>query len=121
VGVTRYCARLADAMAELGVDYVPTERSLPGRAVHIHLANSSRLSAFRASRRRPFVVTLHDVRPRTKALEPFYRSVVYPRVVGRAAAAIVHSAYAADLLRRLGARPRRLEVTPHPAPRPASL
>jgi glycosyltransferase involved in cell wall biosynthesis len=51
-------------------------------------------------------------------LEPVYRGVVYPLLVGTADVTIVHSRFAADLLARLGGRPRRLEVIPHPAPYP---
>src|SRR5262249_54026937 len=94
-------------------------RPLSGRSTHVHLANSSRLAAARAGFEDPAVLTIHDVLPRTKLLEPVYRRVVYPFLVGTAAATIVHSRFAADLLVRLGGRPRRLEVIPHAASRPA--
>ena len=73
----------------------------------------------RTRRRPPFVVTVHDVVPRTRALHPLYRVRVYPQLVRDAGAVVVHSAFAADLLVRVaGRRPRRLEVIPHPARRP---
>jgi glycosyltransferase involved in cell wall biosynthesis len=65
------------------------------------------------------LVTVHDVVPRTRALLPVYRALVYPQLRRRADAVVVHSAYAADMLvRRTGRRPSRLEVIPHPASRP---
>jgi glycosyltransferase involved in cell wall biosynthesis len=121
LGVARYCDRLARAMRELGAGYECADRPLPGRETHFHLANSSRRAVLDAGRTGRFVVTVHDVRPRTELLLPLYRSVVYPRVVERASAVIVHSRFAAGLLRRLRVEPRRLEVIPHPATPPASL
>ena len=118
IGVARYCERLAEALAALGVDYALAEHAVPGRESHFHLANSSRRSIPQAMRADRFALSLHDVAPRTRALAPLYRTLVYPRVVGRSAVTVVHSRFAADLLRRLGGRPRRLEVVPHPAPRP---
>ena len=52
-----------------------------------HLANSSR-SLLLQSRRpaAPFVVTVHDVVPRTRALLPVYRVLAYPQVTLLAAA-----------------------------------
>ncbi len=69
----------------------------------------------------PFVVTVHDVVPRTRALRPVYRTLAYPQVTRFAAATIVHTTLAADMLLRVAGRPRRLEVIPHPARRPAEL
>ena len=110
LGVSRYCARLADALRAIGVDYVLGER--PGRAPHWHLANSSRGALAQApTARAPFVVTAHDLRPRTRALEPLYRLVAHPLVLRRAAAVVVHSSYAASLLTDR----RRAHVIPHPA------
>lgn len=120
IGVARYCDRLARALGDLGVEYTLAEQAR-GRDVHFHLANSSRRCIPQAVRGEGFVVTLHDVAPRTRALAPFYRGVVYPHVVGRSAATIVHSRFAADMLLAVGARPRRLEVIAHPATRPEPL
>jgi glycosyltransferase involved in cell wall biosynthesis len=114
VGVSRYCARLADALAELDVDYALEERPPRGRSAHFHVANSSRHAIPHARRASGYVVTLHDVLPRMRLLEPVYRALVYP-VVSRARATVVHSRFAADLLCSLGVRPERLEVIPHPA------
>jgi len=106
---------LAHALAGLGVDYAPAAQPLKGRAPHLHLANSSRgVLWYAAASRARFVVTVHDVLPRSPALAPGYRRAVYP-LLRRAAATVVHSDYAAALLLRLGAKPRRLEVIPHPA------
>jgi hypothetical protein len=110
LGVSRYCARLADALRAVGIDYVLADRA--GAAPHWHLANSSRgVLAQAPLTRRPFVVTGHDLRPRTRALEPLYRLVANPLVLRRAAAVIVHSSYAASLLADL----RHAHVIPHPA------
>jgi len=118
VGVARYTRSLAAALADEGVDYRLVERRDPTSAAHVHLANSSR-SLLLQSRRpaAPFVVTVHDVVPRTRALLPVYRLLAYPQVTLLAAAVVVHSAWAADMLRRHAGQPRRLEVLPHPAPR----
>jgi glycosyltransferase involved in cell wall biosynthesis len=115
VGIARYAARLADALAAHGIDYRPSSSPPPGAAAHFHLANSSRAFVWRArSLRRPHVVTVHDVLPRTRALLPLYRHVAYPALRG-AAAVVVHSAFAAALLEReAGAAPVR--VIPHFAP-----
>lgn len=118
LGVSRYCHRLAAALSQLGVDYEPSDRPRAGRSTHVHLANSSRLPAVRAGFAQPAVLTVHDVLPRTRLLEPVYRRIVYPLLIDTAAAAVVHSRFAADLLARLGGRPRRLEVIPHAASRP---
>lgn len=65
-----------------------------------------------------FVVTVHDVVPRTRALLPLYRALAYPRLA-RSAAVIVHTRFAADMLvRAIGKRPARLEVIEHPARQP---
>jgi glycosyltransferase involved in cell wall biosynthesis len=114
IGVSRYCDRLANALAELGVDYALEERPVRGRSAHFHVANSSRHAILHARRASRYLVTLHDVLPRTRLLEPAQRALVYP-VVSRARATIVHSRFAADLLRSLGVRTERLEVIPHPA------
>jgi glycosyltransferase involved in cell wall biosynthesis len=121
LGVVRYADDLALALGELGVDYRPAARPSSKLGVHLHLANSSRtVLRHAASLRVPYVVTVHDVLPRTSALRPFYRTAVYP-LLRRAAASIVHSEFAAALLSRLDAGPRRLEVVPHPARTFASL
>jgi glycosyltransferase involved in cell wall biosynthesis len=114
VGVVRYVDRLTELLAAAGVDYVPSEALVPGLSTHLHFANSSRRVLRDAATTRPTIVTVHDVLPRTSALTIFYRRLAYP-LLRSAAATIVHSAFAADLLRSLGARPRRLEVIPHPA------
>jgi glycosyltransferase involved in cell wall biosynthesis len=118
VGIARYCDRLSRALGELGLDYTTHERPEDGRWTHFHLGNSSRRPALQALRDSRYVTTLHDVRPRTRALNPLYRALVYPFPVERASATVVHSRYAADLVLGLGVRPRRLEVIPHPAATP---
>jgi len=119
VGVARYTRSLAAALVDEGVDYRLVGRRDPTRAAHVHLANSSR-SLLLQSRRAAaaFLVTVHDVVPRTRALLPVYRVLAYPQVTLLAAAVVVHSAWAAGMLRRHAGQPRRLEVLPHPAPRP---
>ena len=119
IGVSRYCDRLAASLQALGLEYVVAATPRRGHAAHWHLANSSRGAAWQAPRRRaPFAVTVHDVVPRTTALMPFYRLVVYP-VVRRAAAVVVHSRYAADVLRETAGAAAKVHVIPHPAARPA--
>lgn len=121
LGVVRYVDDLALALGELGVEYRPATRPAPGLSAHLHLANSSRnVLRHAAGLRAPYVVTVHDVLPRTPALRPWYRRAVYP-LLSRAAVTIVHSEFAATLLAGLGAGPRRVEVVPHPARSFASL
>jgi len=122
-GVSRYAGLLADALAGEGVDYTCVDAPLQDWEAHWHLANSSRGSVRQASRHdRPFVVTVHDVVPRTKMLEPVYSRLVYPLVVRRAARVVVHSRLAADLLvRRAGIPPGSVDVIPHPAPAAPAL
>jgi glycosyltransferase involved in cell wall biosynthesis len=115
LGISRYCGRLAVALAEQGVYYELSER--PGEHSHWHLGNSSRRALLEPPRGR-FVVTIHDVVPRTRALVPLYRRWAYPLVVRRATALVVHSSFAADLLlREAGADPDRIHVIPHATPR----
>jgi glycosyltransferase involved in cell wall biosynthesis len=117
LGVARYAARLAEALAPLGVSYPLVARAPREGVVHFHLANSSRAFLRERGRRgEPVVCTVHDVTPRTRALVPAYRVLAYPRLV-RAACVVCHSAFAADLLQEAcGGRLTRLEVIPHPAP-----
>jgi glycosyltransferase involved in cell wall biosynthesis len=66
------------------------------------------------------VVTVHDVEPRTRLLLPAYRRLVYPGVVAHATRVVVHSAFAADLLRGHIELPHaRIDVVPHAATVPA--
>jgi glycosyltransferase involved in cell wall biosynthesis len=120
VGIERYTRHLSAALRAEGIDYRCVERPARAHAVHFHLANSSRRALLQApSRRDRYVVTVHDVEPRTKALAPLYAHVAYPLVVARAAKVIVHSEFAADLLRRhIALRDGRLTVIPHAAPTP---
>jgi len=119
LGVCRYTARLAEALAQEQVEYCLEERAAPAASAHFHLANSSRAFLVHGpARTSAFAVTVHDVVPRTRALAPLYRALAYPRLA-RSAAVIVHSSFAADLLvRAAGRRPARLEVIAHPAQRP---
>src|ERR671936_21962 len=97
-GVVRYVDLLAEALATHGVDYRSRTAPDPDADAHFHLANSSRGPLVQAPRcTRLFVLTVHDVVPRMRALMPLYRILAYPRVVRRAAVVIVHSRFAADL------------------------
>jgi glycosyltransferase involved in cell wall biosynthesis len=122
LGVSRYAALLAEALADEGIDYRLARRAPRLERAHFHFANSSRELLLDHQRRvAPFVVTVHDVVPRTRALRPAYRVRVYPQLVRGASAVIVHSTFAADLLlQEAGSRPARLEVVPHPARAPRS-
>lgn len=120
VGVARYVDRLAELLAAAGVDYHPSDAPVRGFGTHLHFANSSRRVLWNVVAARPAIVTVHDVLPRTTALTALYRCAPYP-LLRRASATIVHSAFAADLLRSSGAHPRRLEVIPHPASSFSSL
>jgi glycosyltransferase involved in cell wall biosynthesis len=117
VGVANYAGRLAGSLVDQGIAYHLTASRHRDAHQHFHLANSSRALVYAASvGRRPFLVTVHDVVPRTRALLPLYRLLAYPRVTGRRATVIAHTRFAADLLvREAGRRPGRLEVIPHPA------
>jgi len=120
IGVVSYVDRLAGSLAEMGVDYRPCPRASRGSAAHFHLANSSRGVLWGVASSTSPLVTVHDVVPRTNALLPCYRRLVYP-LLRRAAATIVHSRFAADLLRRVGGEGKRVEVIPHPVATFASL
>ncbi len=118
-GVARYAVRLAEALAHEHIEYRLEERATRAARAHFHLANSSRAFLVGGSgHTSAFVVTVHDVVPRTRALLPLYRALAYPRLA-RSAAVIVHTSFAADmLLREVGRRPARLEVIQFPAQRP---
>jgi glycosyltransferase involved in cell wall biosynthesis len=120
LGVARYAARLAGALEDEQITYSLTDRARGRGPAHFHLANSSRAFLLQGTTRRArFVVTVHDVRPRTSSLLPLYRLLAYPPLARRAAAVVAHSKFAADLLvREAGRRPVRLELIPFPAPRP---
>jgi glycosyltransferase involved in cell wall biosynthesis len=117
LGVRRYCDRLQDALAVVGVDYRPAERPHKERRTHWHFANSSRRPLWQALPvREPLLVTVHDVRPRARVLEPAYRLAVHPLVYRRAGAVVVHSRFAADMLVADARVPAdRIRVVPHPA------
>lgn len=120
LGVGSYVDRLAGHLRDLGVDYRPCVRARRDFALHLHLANSSRTVLWQLATADSPLVTVHDVLPRTGTLMPCYRQLVYP-LLARASATIVHSHFAADLLRRIGVRPARLEVIPHSVATCASL
>jgi glycosyltransferase involved in cell wall biosynthesis len=118
-GIARYAARLAQALTDHDVVYPLVDQACSPGPIHFHLGNSSR-GFLRQARglRAPFSVTVHDVVPRTAALLPVYRLLAYPQLAERAAAVIVHTRFAADMLVREAGRPRRLEVIALPAPQP---
>ncbi len=117
-GVARYAARLAEALAHENVVYRLDDRPTTAQWAHFHLANSSRALLAGLRPGLGFVVTVHDVVPRTRALLPLYRALAYPRLA-RSAAVVVHSRFAADmLLRECARRPARLEVIHFPAQPP---
>ncbi len=72
-------------------------------------------------RRGPFLLTVHDILPRSRVLRPAQRAIVLPLCTRREARLIVHSHHAAELLvRSAGISPGRIEIVPHPAaPAPA--
>lgn len=117
LGPSRYVERLAAACQEQGLQYLPASAPAAETLSHFHLGNSSRRVAWQAAREeRPYLLTMHDVLPRTRALRPFYRYGVYPFAVARAASLVCHSRFAADLLaREAGIALARIEVVPHPA------
>jgi glycosyltransferase involved in cell wall biosynthesis len=118
-GIGRYATLLAEALGAEHVDYSLADRAVAEAPAHFHLANSSRAFLRQASGlEAPFCATVHDVVPRTPALRPLYRALVYPALARRARAVVVHSAFAADLLARHAQPPNRLEVIPHAAARP---
>ncbi len=124
VGISRYVARLADAMNALGEPYVPARAPRRGARAHFHLGNSSRRVVWQSRlAERPYVVTVHDVIPRTRALMAVYRAAVYPLCVRRAARVVVHSEFAAQLLADTARADRdAIEVIAFPATaRPAGV
>lgn len=121
IGISRYVARLAGAMAALGESYLPADAPSRDARLHFHLGNSSR-RVVRQSRlsRRPYVVTVHDVVPRTRPLMALYRTAVYPLCVRRAARVVVHSEFAAELLAGAARVDREaIEIIAFPASEPA--
>jgi glycosyltransferase involved in cell wall biosynthesis len=117
-GIRAYAERLSDSLALTGLPYALSWRPLPSAPAHFHLGNSTRsLIPDLLRRRDPFVVTLHDVLPRTRALRLPHRALLLPAVIRRASCVIVHSSHAADLLANstIGPAPRRVEVIPHAA------
>ena len=117
LGPSRYVGRLAAACQEQGLQYVPASAPAVDTLSHFHLGNSSRRVVWQAAREtRPYLLTVHDVVPRTRTLTPLYRRVVYPFAVARAASLLCHSRFAADLLgREAGIASARIEIVPHPA------
>jgi glycosyltransferase involved in cell wall biosynthesis len=116
LGIARYAERLAAALSEFGIDYTLAERAAWGGIAHVHVANSSRRSLIPlAIRRAPTVATVHDILPRDPRMMPVYRRLVHPLLANRAEVVIVHSSFAADMLRSL-CPVRAVEVIPHPAP-----
>jgi glycosyltransferase involved in cell wall biosynthesis len=117
LGISRYVARLAAACQEQGAQYLAASAPAADALSHFHLGNSSRRVVWQAAReRRPYLLTVHDVLPRTRALMPLYRRGVYPFAVARARCLLCHSHFAADLLaREAGVALTRIEVLPHPA------
>jgi len=120
LGIGRYVARLAAAMQARGERYVAADAPRRGARLHYHLGNSSRKVAWQSQvAGRPYVVSVHDVIPRTAALMPLYRAAVYPLCVRRAARIVVHSEFAAQLLvRSAGVARDAIEVIAFPANEP---
>lgn len=101
LGVAHYAGRLAAALDACGVPYLPCASAGAGSGGrrHFHLANSSRgVLVAGAVPGEPFVVTVHDVLPRSAILRPAYRLWAWPVILRRAAVRIVHSEHAAELL-----------------------
>ena len=68
-GVALYSSRLARALVDERIEYRLEERAARDADSHFHLANSSRaLLAHRPARASAYVVTVHDVVPRMRAL-----------------------------------------------------
>jgi glycosyltransferase involved in cell wall biosynthesis len=122
LGVSTYVERLAAALGELGIDYRPVCRPAGSGPAHFHLANSTRSILPHAVRRRgPFLLTVHDILPRARVLQPAQRAIVLLLCTRRGARLIVHSRHAAELLiRSAPISAGRIEIVPHPAaPAPA--
>lgn len=104
VGIRRYAQHLARHLIRLGVDATVADSDpRDGRPVHFHLSNSTR-ELYREIRRAtsPSVVTLHDVIARTPLLRP-----LLTRYANRLLAhhhVVVHSKFAAGMLRSVGFR-----------------
>lgn len=117
LGLRRYCERLKVALAPVGVDYLLARRPQPPIPTHWHFGNSSRAAAWLTlAAPPPQLITVHDVRPRMRALMATHRAVVHPRLYRRAGAIVVHSSFAADMLvADAGVAADKLHVIHHPA------
>jgi glycosyltransferase involved in cell wall biosynthesis len=118
LGVHTYVDRLSRALRDLSVDYRPASRASAEVCCHFHLANSTRMIVPDMARHRGrYLLTIHDVIPRSRALRPIQRAVILPLCLRRASRVVVHSRHAADMLVRTAATTTtRLEIVPHPAP-----
>ena len=115
LGIARYVDRLASALGELGVAYAAADAPVAGALPHFHLGNSSRRVARQAPLAgAPYLLTVHDVVPRTAALAPLYRLAVYPLAVRRAARVVTYAIFSALTVWRLFAAAAAL--APHPKP-----
>lgn len=113
---------LVPALAAEGIEYRPCHRASGSVPAHLQLANSSRRVLADLIRDPRALVTVNDVRPRTRALMPTYWAGVYP-LLHRAHRIGVHSHLAARMLRPYltpSAR-RRIRYLPLPAPSPSPL
>jgi glycosyltransferase involved in cell wall biosynthesis len=102
LGPHRVADLLAHSLSERGVDARLVEHPQARGMCNVHLANSSRPFLALLARRRGCLVTLHDVVARNphvrRALQPVVTTVLRRHRV------VVHSWYAADLLRGIGYR-----------------
>lgn len=102
LGPRRVADLLADSLCARGVEARLVVRPGATGRCNVHLANSSRSFLAVLARRRGWLVTLHDVMARDprvrRALQP-----VMTRVLARHHV-VVHSRFAADLLRDVGYR-----------------
>lgn len=109
-GIRRSAEDLAAALGAIGVAAAVVDRAGGTGPAHFHYGNSCRSVLRQLARRRGDLVTVHDVVPRDRRLRLLVPPVA-ARVLGRHHL-VVHSAHAADLLRRYlpAARPEVLPL-----------
>lgn len=101
LGIARYSQRLAEGYRNAGFDAVVTDQPRWRTSAHFHLGNSTRslLPRIRMARR-PSLVTVHDVVPRSAWLRSGWPALAQRILAGHHL--VAHSEYAANMLREIG-------------------
>lgn len=101
LGIARYSQRLAEGYRNAGFDAVVTDQPHWRTSAHFQLGNSTRrlLPRIRMARR-PSLVTVHDVVPRSAWLRSGWPVLAQRILAGHHL--VAHSKYAANMLREIG-------------------